>query len=288
MKSLIALLLIALPLSAQPKPIEVSVHQVQDRRAKGFFSELTISLALPKIGSSEVAASRVLVSTATDDQGKDLVDREKTAGELEPNYRGGMMRPGGEDPPAMVSVSLKNPARAATTLTDVSGEIELYMPGRDPNSVAELTKFAPATGKPLTHKALKANGVEITLLSAAQIEAEKKRLTAEKRKSLKADGWEDGENLESYLNDFLQSSLSFDAESDVPVRLKDPNKRIQAMIYVDGNGEEKRVNIRDTEGLAILTAWGGPPRPDWKLKVQMKTAKNVVRHTFALKDVKLP
>lgn len=287
MKSLIALLLFALPLFAQPKPVDVTVRQVNDRRAKGFFSELAISLELPKIRSSEISASRVLVSAATDDQGNDLVDPEKAPTELEPNFRGAMMRQGGEDPPATVSVALKNPARAATAVKEVRGEIELYMPGRDPNSIAEITKFAPATGKPLTHKALKANGVEITLLTPAQIDAEKKRLIVEKRKSLKAEGWEDGENLESYLTDF-ESSLSFDAESDVPVRIKDPNKRIQSMTYIDGNGEEKRANARDNYGMTVLTAWGGPPKADWKLKVEMKTAKNVVRHTFALKDVKLP
>jgi len=32
----------------------------------------------------------------------------------------------------------------------------------------------------------------------------------------------------------------------------------------------------------------GKPQPDWKLRVQMKTAKNVVRMPFALKDVTLP
>lgn len=287
MKSLIALLLFALPLFAQPKPIEVTVQRVNDRRAKGFFSELAISLELPKVRSSEISASRVLVSTAVDDQGNDLVDPQKAPTELEPNFRGSMMRESGEDPPATISVALKNPARSATTVTDVRGEIELYMPGRDPNSIAEITKFAPATGKPLTHKALKANGVEITLLTPAQIEAEKKRLTVEKRKSLKTEGWEDGENLESYLTDF-ESSLSFDPESDTPVRIKDPNKRIQSMTYIDGNGEEKRANPRDNYGMTVLTAWGGPPKADWKLKVEMKTAKNVVRHTFALKDVKLP
>lgn len=288
MKSLIALLLAALPLFAQPKPVEVNVQRVNDRRAKGFFSELAISLELPKIRLSEITASRVLVSTATDDQGNDLVDPEKAPKELEPNFRGSIMRESGEDPPATVSVTLKNPARAATTLTDVRGEIELYMPGRDPNSTAELTKFAPATGKPLTHKALKANGIEITILTPAQIEAEKKRLVAEKRKSLKAEGWEDGENLESTLSTFLEYSLTFDADSDLPVRIKDPNKRIQSMTYIDSAGEEKRVNVRDNEGLTLFTAWGGPPKPDWKLRVDMKTAKNVVRHTFALKDVKLP
>jgi hypothetical protein len=284
-KTLIALVL-TLPLFAQPKPIDVTVDQVNDRRSKGPFADLTLSLQLPKIKSSEVTASRVIVSAATDDTGRDLRPEEQSE-DLDPNIRGSMYRMDGGDPPCSVSVKLKNPARTAVKVNEVRGEIELYMPGKDPNSVAEIAKFSTTAGKPLSHKALKANGVELALLSPAELAAVKKRLGDAKRKEYKEAGYE-GEDLETYVKNYLENALTLDENSDVAVRLKDPNKRLQDVTYIDGAGEEKRVILREDEGVTILTSWGGPPTADWKLRVSMKTAKNVVKHAFVVKDVKLP
>jgi hypothetical protein len=280
-----ALALSAVPLIAQPKPVEVKVQQVNDRRTNGSFSQLTIGVELPKIKSSEVEASRVLLTAATDDSGKSLLDPEAGEPQLEPNMRGRMG--GADNPPATVSVTLANPDRKATSVKEVRGEIELYMPAKDPNSVAEIAKFLSSSGKPLAHKALKANGVEIALLSPAQIQTERKRIGDAKRKEYKEAGWEDGESLEEMLRNILESTLSLQ-ESELLVRIKDPHQRIQEIAYVDAAGEVKRVSTRDEEGLTYFTTWGDKPQPDWKLRVSMKTPKNMVRHSFALKDVALP
>jgi hypothetical protein len=185
-------------------------------------------------------------------------------------------------------VSLKNPSRKATKVTDVRGEVELYMPSKDPNSVAEIAKFLSFSGKPLTHKALKANGVELSLVSPAQIAAEKKRIGDAKRKEYKDAGYEDGEDLENMVKSTLDYTLNFEP-SDIPVRLKDPNKRIQEVSYITASGEVKPVSVRTgDEGMYVISSWGDPPQPDWKLRVSMKTPKNLVRYPFALKDVALP
>lgn len=286
MRKIFFALVLTLPLLAQPKPVDVTVDQVNDRRSKGPFADLTVVLELPKIKSSEVTASRVSVAAATDDTGRDLRPEEQSA-ELDPNSRGSMFRQNGEDPPCSVVVKLKNPARTATKVNEVRGEIELFMPGKDPNSVAEIAKFSTTAGKPLSHKALKANGVELALLSPAEVAAAKKRLGDTKRKEYQEAGYE-GEDLETYVKNYLENALTLDENSDIAVRLKDPNKRIQDVTYIDSAGEEKRVIVREEEGVSILTSWGGPPKPDWKLRVSMKTAKNVVKHAFVVRDVKLP
>lgn len=286
-----ALALSAASLIAQPKPtpVEVKIQQVNDRRTNGSFSRLTINLELLKIRSSDVEASRVLLAAATDDSGKSLLDPEASEPQLEPNFR--MARPGAppENPPApaTVNVTLANPDRKATTVKEVRGEIELYMPSKDPNSVAEVAKFLSFSGKPVTHKALKANGVELALLSPTQIQAERKRVIDAKRKEYKDSGWEDGESLEETLKNMLESTLTLE-ESELLVRVKDPNQRLQEIAYVDAAGEVKRISTRTDEGLVYFSTWGEKPQPDWKLKVSMKTPKNMVRHSFALKDVALP
>jgi len=280
----LALAALASPLLAQ-KPAEVTIKQVNDRRTSGtFFAQLTISLELPKVHAADVAASRVLVTSAVDSSGQSLIDPKADEPDLEANARMGM---GNEDPatPATVSVTLKNPDRKATSVKQVRGEIELYMPSKDPNSVAEIPKFLSFSGKPLVHKALKANGVEISLVSPAQLDAEKKRLGDAKRKEAKAAGYED-EELDNVVKYYLESLLSVE-EGDVLVRLKDPNKRIQQIAYIAG-GETKHVSMREEEGFVLLSTWGEKPEPGWTLRVSMKTPKNLVRQPFALNDVPLP
>ena len=286
----LALALFAAPAIAQPKatPVEVNIKQVADRRTSGSFSHLTISLDLPKISSRDVEASRVLVAAATDDSGRNLLDPEASEPQLEPNFRGSLT--GRDDkipPPATINVTLKNPDRKAKTVKEIRGEIELYMPGKDPNSVAEIAKFLSSSGKPLAHKALKANGIEIALVSPAQLTAERKRLGDAKRKEYADAGWPPGEDLDNMVKSYTESLLTVD-DSDLLVRIKDPNQRIQDITYIDAAGETKRISTRTDEGFTYLTTWGEKPQADWKLKVSMRTAKNIVRHSFALKDVALP
>lgn len=263
--------------------IDVTVARVNDRRTSGHFSQLGITLELPKVKSVDVAASRVLLTSAADDTGRDLIDHEMSEPSLETNHRSG-----NEDAatPVTVSLTLKNPDRKASKVNEVRGEIELFMPSKDPNSVAEIAKFLSFSGKPVAHKALKANGIEIALVSPAQVAAEKKRLGDAKRKEYAGMGYE-GESLDQAVNGYLEYVLRLEP-SDVVLRMKDPNDRIQEIVYVDGAGEIKRGSLRDDEGFKILTTWGDAPQPDWKLRVSMRTPKNLVRHSFALKDVPLP
>lgn len=277
--------LLALPVIAQDK-LDVTVRQVNDRRTSGSFSQLAIYLELPKVRAAEVAATRVFISTAVDDSGRSLIDADAREPELEPS-RGGMGKEDeGSAEPAVVSLTLKNPDRKATTVKEVRGEVELYMPSRDPNSTAEVAKFLSFSGKPLSHRALKANGVEIALVSPAQLAAEKKRLGEAKRKSARESGWE-GQDLEGIVSSYLQSLLTIE-EGDLLLRIKDPNKRIQSISYVDPAGEVKRAMMRQEEGMTILSTWGDKPKADWKLRVSMTTPKNLVRRPFALADVPLP
>ena len=263
---------------------DTTIQRVNDRRSAGHFSQLEVVLELPKIKSADVAASRVLVQNAVDDTGRDLLDREnQQEPRLEPSYRGNAA----QTAPAEVSVVLKNPARNAAKVKEISGEIELYMPSKDPNSVAEVAKFTSFSGKPLAHKALKANGIDIALVSPAQLAAEKKKYGEAKRKEFVEQGYE-GETLESVVTTYVDSYMSSVQESDVLLKIKDPNKRIQEITYVDAAGEAKRVSMSDEEGFTVLSMWGEKPQPDWKLRVSMRTAKNVVRYSFALKDVPLP
>jgi len=263
--------------------IDITVQRVNDRRTSGSFSQLGITLELPKIKSGDVAASRVLVTAAKDETGRDLIDPQAGEPQLETNHQLGNETAAR---PVTVSVTLKNPDRKALKVSEVRGEIELFMPSKDPNSVAEIAKFQSFSGKVLAHKALKANGVEITLISPAQIAAEKKKLGDAKRKEYEGYGYE-GEALEQAVAGHLEYVLRTEP-GEVALRIKDPNKRIEEVVFLNAAGELKRGSLREDEGYHFLSTWEGPPQADWKLRVSMRTPKNLVRHAFALKDVPLP
>ena len=279
---LLSLLVLAVAVNAQQK-VDVAVKQVNDRRSAGFFAQLNINLEMPKVLSADVAAARVFVTSAVDETGRDLVDPERAEPAFETNLRSPREAPA---TPATVSLTLKNPARKAMKVKEVRGEIELYQPSKDPNSIAEVAKFVTMGGKPLSHKALKANGVEITFLTDAQVAAEKKKRSDAKKKEYAEMGFS-GEDLENMLKSFAEMLLG-GQEDQLLARIKDPNGRIQDINYVDAAGEVKFVTVQDDEGIVRLSTWGGKPQNDWKLRVSMRTPKNLTRYAFALNDVPLP
>lgn len=288
MKTILTVAFVILTVAAEAQQkIDVAVKQVNDRRTSGSFSMLGVTLDLPKIQSSEVAASRVFIASAVDETGRNLVNEEAGEPQFELNQRQFMKGAAAAPPsPAQISLNLKNPDRKATKVREVSGEVELYMPGKDPNSIADIAKFTTMSGKALSHKALKANGVEISILSAAQLAAEKKKRADAKKKEYAEMGFA-GEELENMLKSFLETLLGAE-ENQLIVRIKDPNQRIQDINYVDAAGDVKLVSLTEEEGLTVLSTWAGTPTADWKMRISMKTPKNVVRYAFAVKDVPLP
>jgi hypothetical protein len=268
-------------------PAKVSVVQVHDRRSDGsFFKRLEIDLELPEIPAADVAAARTLVTAAVDDTGRTLVPEDSGKGPFQPIQQG---RPGASaDKPerARVTLELKNPARKANVVASVTGEIEFYMPGRDPNSVATIPKFTAQAGKPFSDPALKANGIAITVMGKDQLEAEKKRQLEKLRQEMKKEGIK-GEALEERIAD-LSSEFLKPEEGEVVLKVQSPEGRIQQMVYVDPAGEEKRAMMSDKQGFTVLSTWGEKPGPDWSLRVRMKTPKTLVRYSCSLKDVPLP
>ena len=77
-------------------------------------------------------------------------------------------------------------------------------------------------------------------------------------------------------------------EGEVVLRVKDPRKAIQEMKALDAEGN--RVFGTDTEekGFRVLKFWNDKPKPDWSLRVEMRSEKSLVRQTFVFRDVPLP
>ena len=271
---------------APGKPGDVKVNQVNDRRGKSF-ARLSVTVEMPGVRTWDVASSRVLLRTAVDDVGTDLIKASDEEPQLEMNQRQDFGKDEKTAPAMMVTVEMKNPPRSAKMIKEVRGDIELYMPAKDANGVATIQKFLSQSGKSLSDRALKANNVDVTIISKSQFETMKKAAMDKYRAEQKANGAE-GDDLEERVKNFAEYDYVNPEEGDVLLKVNDPNKRIESITYVDPKGETKRVSMRDKNGIVVLSTWGDKPQPDWAMKVNMKTAKNVTRVPFALTNVPLP
>lgn len=276
------------PAPAKATPANATLKTVQDRRSEGHFPRFTLGIELPDIPAFEAKASRVVVMKAVDDLGTNLVREDAGEARLEPTQRGQFGKPKeGPAPPTIVFAEMKNPPRKATTLKEVSGEIELYVPGRDPNGEADFPKILSMAGKPLVHPALKANGVEISVLSQPQIEAERKKAGDAERAKAKKEGITDDETIKSMV-EYAVDSFPKGGEGQIVLRVKDPKKAIQDFKMADGEGNPQFNGKSDEAGFTILEFWGDKPKPDWSMKVLMQSDTSLVRHTFVFRDVPLP
>lgn len=118
-------------------PLKMEFVRIREDRVRGSagtaLSEIDIELVGAKRG--EIESVRVLVRTAVDDLGTNLVLESASAAPLEPLK--------GEDPeaPVVLPVPLKLAARKAVSLREVSGDIELYVPGGDPAAAAGNPRY---------------------------------------------------------------------------------------------------------------------------------------------------
>jgi hypothetical protein len=275
--------LIAATLIADIKTNDLKVMQVNDRRGK--FSGLTVTVIMPSVKLSEVAASRVILKSAVDDLGTNLIGSTQEP-DLDQNTRRKFDK-GGEPSPMIVSFDMKNPPRNAKTLKDVRGDIELYMPSRDANSVATVPKFMSQSGRSISDRALKANGIELTLISSDQFAATKKAALDKYRAEEKAKGL-DGDDLEQAVKNYGEYEYLNPEENDVLAKLNDPSKRLQSITYVDAGGDEKPVRMSEKNGVTVLSTWAGKPAADWTMRINLKTPKTIVRVPLALTNVPLP
>lgn len=288
-------LLLATPLAlpwagkASDPPVpgtRVSVVSLGDVRGSDSSSRLEIELELSDFPAAEVAAARLHVRRAVDDTGRDLVREDDRKSPLEPLRQGRSAGPDEKPAPAVVQLKLRNPARKAKTVAEISGDVELYIPGRDPNAVATIPNISAWAGKRLESPPLSASGVSIAMLTEEQLEAEKKR-QAEKRKEEARKRGALGEMLESMASAFAQAFFTPEA-GDVVLMVDDPDGRVVQMALLNAAGEDQTNGRMQQQGLTVLSSSRRGPGPDWSLEVRLKTPKSEERRSFTLKDVPLP
>jgi hypothetical protein len=271
--------------ASEPAPLDVSVSRIEDRRTTSYFSQLTVGLELSGFPAADVTAARVVVKAAVDDVGTDLIGPDPGEARFEPtSFR--IIEEGDRKTPASVELVLGNPSRDAVALKEVRGEIELFMPGKDPAAVVVVPKFQSLVGKPIASRELKASGVEIAMISSEQLEAEKKKGAKARADELKAEGM-DQESIDYYVQSFEEYFFTPE-EGEIVLKINDPDGRVHELAYVDPAGETQRAYTREQDGMTVLSTFGEPLDANTSLKISVRTAKTLARHTFVVRDVALP
>jgi hypothetical protein len=195
--------------------VRVVAGDVTDSRFTGGYRTggLSLTVKMRGDGMEGVQALRFLLADARDDLGNSLIAEKKDAAAFR-DVRGDRVEE---------RLSLRSPARDASSFS-VSGRVELFVPGRDPNAVVKVVKALANPNKPLSSPGLKAANVRVTVLRQAPASVESVTLRGptedfERIRSiriLRADGTEIHVGSTGRMSDSEVTVLTLEASEPVP------------------------------------------------------------------------
>jgi hypothetical protein len=268
--------------------VRVSTGTIEDRRTTGrFFGGLDVELKLTGDDLADAKAVRVQLRKAEDETGQDLLTERSAEGDF-------------QDAAQTLRLNLKNPARKASALREVSGELQLFTPGRDPAATAVVDRFMSRMDKAVASPALKSAKIDLKLVSPkayranaqkAQAEMEKEmakhKAEMEKEAAKEGMGAKEVEALMS-LAQGLMGMMGDVGDNDLIFEVKDEQSRLFDIEVVSKAGEKiDRRGSMTSGGLRILN-FGEKIPGDARLRVLIRTDKAIVKSPFALKEVALP
>jgi hypothetical protein len=259
-------------------PLTVSAGDITDRRRNdNFFGGLEIELKIGGDGAADVRGARALVRKAEDETGRNLLKE----GAKTPTFETSM-----SDTAPSLKLELRNPARKAKKVREVSGQVELFLPGRDPGAVARVDRFQSRLDKPAGLPALKAAKAEVTVVSRKTYEAEKKKDAERRRKE--AEGAGIGGAMVEAFSGLFEGFMGSVEENDVLVKVDDPGKKVFDVDVIDSKGAKIDGMGSMTVGTFRILKFPEKLPADAGLRVYLLTPKSVVTTPFQLKDVALP
>ena len=258
--------------------LAVSAGDVTDRRRNdSIFSGLEIELKLTGEPAAGVRGARATVEKAVDDTGRSLL-KEKAE-------KADFTKSSGDEAPAL-KLELRNPARRAGKVREVTGQVELFVPERDPTAQARVPRFAAQMDRPIAAPALKAAGAQVTVVSRKTYEAEKKKEAERKKKEAEGAGIA-GAMVNAFAGLF-EGLFGDIGENDVLVRVEDKGQKVFSVDVIDAAGKPVDGMGSMKVGDFWILKFLAPVPADAGLRIYVMTPKAMVTERFTLKDVALP
>ncbi len=263
---------------SKPSAIGVTPGDVTDRRRNdNSFAGLEIELKLTGEAAGGARGARAVVQKAVDDTGRNLVKEGGRPAEFE--------KSSGEGSPAL-KLELRNPARRAKSVREISGQVEVFLPDRDPAAVASADRFLSRMDRPIAASALKAAQTEATVVSRKTYDAEKKKDDERKKKESESAGLAGA--MVSAFSGLFEGLFGEIGENDLLIRVNDPGKKVFGVEVFDAGGKR----IDDSGSMKVGDFWilkfTEKLPADASLRIYLMTGKALVTAPFSLKDVALP
>ncbi len=274
---LVVMIILTASVAAHATDVRVSVTEVKDSRTTGqFFNNLDIKLKLTGDDIAGAKGIRTVVTSAVDDTGRNLLKDEDKSQEFKPLQD--------SDLGAEVELRFKNPARKSSVVKEITGEVHLFMPVRDPSATVILKSFKTLTGKPVSDPALVKAGMQLTVLTKKEYD-----ILAKQHEQQAIEEAE--KNLEQAMVEVIKGmfgSFFQVGENDVLLKIDDPDKKFIKAEVLNAKGEVIHNSSTTSANDMRVLGFDENLPADAQLRIFLKTPKSVVVVPLKLADIALP
>ena len=276
-------IVLVLPMAAtaqeqSPPPIQVSVGDVTDNRATGgFSSECKVELKFTGDAAADAqSVRRVQLTEATDSTGRDLIPKKDD--EMGSHF----MNFGQSSGALKTEAKLRNPSRNATAIKMLKGQVELFNPTEANGGLLTITGILQHPAEPVQNPALAKYNIQLMYLTKEAYDAKKKELESQQKGDDKL-GAAFGELFKGMFGGMMS-----DSKNSIQLYIKDPDKRIIDLKFVDGQGKELKNNQSWSTDDFKSTSFESPPPADTQLKIQLATPESLKTYSFQVENIALP
>lgn len=276
---------LALAATSSAQGVRVSAGTIEDRRTTGkFFAGLEIELKLTGDDLADAKSARLLLKTAVDETGRNLLPESKPDEEFKSINS------------SELKLSLKNPARGASAVKEIAGEIQLFVPSRDPAATVTVDRLLSRMDKAVDSPALKAQKIAIRVVSpnahraaAKKREAELEKEMEKHKEEMKKEAGDDktAEALMALVKGF-SGMMNEVGDNDLILEIEDEQKKLLDVSVVGPKGDTIDTRGSMSSGSLRILQFGEKLPADAKLRLLLQTPRAIVSAPFSLTNVPLP
>ena len=257
---------------------KVSISKIDESRSTSggsFMNRCEIEL---KISGDEVRKHKFAKISAltkvTDDQGLNLLKPDKDDFKYEVI-----------DEDAKVKIETKIPARKATVIKEIAGELSFYTPTEADGSVIKIADYEKRTNINLTPKIPGFQLIYLTKESLLKYQEEQK---LKKEEELKKMPEVSRKLAESLLGALESLSSMFDDPNQMTFYIDGDRSKLVDLFFEDAGGKRISWNGRAQSNELVTFIFDEAPTPGSKLVLNVETPGSVKKLPFKLTDVELP
>ena len=275
-------IILALPMAAKAQapsapPIQANVGDITDNRTTSPFSECKVELKFTGDAAADAqSVRRVQLTEATDSTGRDLIPRDN--GENSPRPFGF-----GQSSSALsTEVKLRNPSRNATDIKMLRGRVELFNPTEANGGLLTIKGILQHPAEPVQNPALAKYHIQLMYLTKAAYDAKKREIASQQNGDQQL-----GDAFGQLFKGMFGGMMS-DSKNSIQLYMKDPDKRIIDLKFVDGQGNPLKSNQSWSTDNFRSSSFETPPPPDTQLNIQLATPESLKTYSFQVENIALP